>query len=45
MTQPTNEGQVAVFVVDSDDNLHHFEYEQALEQLMVCSLRRRALAK
>jgi hypothetical protein len=38
----TNEGQVAIFVVDSDDNLHYFEYEQALEQLMVCSLRRRA---
>lgn len=27
--------------VDSDDDLGHYEYEQALEDLMVCSLQRR----
>lgn len=35
------EGQPVIFVVDSDDDLNHFEYEEALEQLMVCSVRRR----
>lgn len=37
----TTKSQLAIFVVDSDDNLNHFEYEQALEELMMCSLRRR----
>jgi hypothetical protein len=40
-----NEGQLTTLVVDSDDNLNHHEYEQALEELMVCSLRRRGNSK
>jgi hypothetical protein len=37
------EGPPATLAVDSDDNLNHFEYEQALAQLLACSLRRRGM--
>jgi hypothetical protein len=33
-------GGPAILVVDSEETVNHFEYNEALEQLMVCSLRR-----
>ena len=39
---PADKDNWATFYVDSENELHHiFEYEQALEELMKCSLRRR----
>lgn len=35
------EGEGAQFPVESEDSLYFFEYERALEVLMLCSLRRR----
>jgi len=37
-------GRRATLVIDSDDNLNHFDYGEALEQLLACSLRRRKRA-